>query len=68
LWLNILTFYQICSFFSAKPENIEEEFLQLITPAVAKFNAEATYKLLPVFSYTTYHCHFQENAPHTVSL
>jgi len=29
LWLNILTFYQICGFFSAKPENIEEEFLQL---------------------------------------
>jgi len=44
----------------AKPENIEEENLQQEIPAFAKFNATPTYCLFSVFSYTAYHCHFQE--------
>jgi len=35
-------------FFSVKPENVNEEILQLKIPTVAKFNAKPTYCLLSV--------------------
>jgi len=36
------------------------EILQLKIPAVDKFNVNPTNCLFSVFSYITYHCHFQE--------
>jgi len=43
----------IYGFFSAKPENIEEEILQLKIPAVAKFNAKPTYCPFSVTQFIT---------------
>jgi len=49
--------------FSVKPENVNEEILQLKIPTVAKFNAKPTYCLLSVtqlisvtFKKITCHC------------